>query len=99
MKEENEALVNEQIQYWAEEYKRFFDMDADDVGLSESEQIPPDEMHQYVDNYRRWFEGESDKCQLKQKLAKLKKVRDGWGLNVDLINKMISYIESKLSQP
>ena len=98
MSDETGSAVDEQIKKWAEEYERLFGSSEDDVTLSDEDQIPPDEMRQYIDNYRRWFCEEVDKSQLKQKLAKLKKVREGWTLNTDHLDKIISYIENILAQ-
>jgi len=97
MCKENESAVDEQIQKWAEEYKRLFCSLEGGVNLSANEQIPPDEMRRYVDNYKKWFDPEISSEEKNTNMVKLKKVQEGWRLNADLMDKMAKIIESQLA--
>ena len=95
MNQKNENDLDEQIRQWAEEYKRIFGSASDGVSLSEGDLIPPDEMRRYVDNYRKSFEVASSKDELELKLDKLTRIRNGWQLTVDCLDKIITYIENQ----
>ena len=97
MNEEDEVVIDEQINLWAENYKRLFDSLDDDVVLSADEQIPPDEMGRYIKNYKKWFGAEISIEEKNKNMMKLKKVQEGWKLNASLIEEMAKLIESQLA--
>ena len=97
MSTEHEVVFEEQLKQWVNSYARIFESVSDNVILADDEQIPPEEMRRYVENYKNWFEVESPAEEQKLKLEKLKKITKGWLLNVECLDKIIAYIENKLS--
>ena len=97
MSKEDEGAFEEQLRHWVDSYERIFGSAPDNVMLSDDEQIPSDEMRRYIANYKKWFEEEPSVEEMKLKLAKLKKIKNGWRLNTECLDKIIAYIESRLS--
>ncbi len=100
MSNENEDAIDQQIRQWAEDYERLFESDSvgDDVPLSDDELIPLDEMRGYVDKYVKLFGDEDSVEEQKRKLARLKKIREGWKLHHKLLDLLIEVREKQLSQ-
>ena len=99
MIDEDEAVIEQRIRQWAEDYERLFGSGAsgDDVTISEDDLIPLEEMRVYVDKYVKLFGDEDTIEEQKRKLARLKVIREGWKLNQELLDELIEVREKQLS--
>ena len=99
MLDEDEAVIDQRIRQWADDYERLFgsDTSSDGTTLSKDDLIPLEEMRGYVDKYVKLFGDEDSIDEQKLKLARLKKIRDGWKLHHRLLNELIEVREKRLS--
>ena len=96
MIQDEESVFDEQIRQWVGDYKRLFESSENDVSLSEDEQVPAEEMRRYIENYKKWFCAEVTIEEQRRNLAKLKKVHEGWKLNLGITDKFSKFVEKRL---
>lgn len=92
------STVGEQIAQWAKDYARLFEEANDGIAVTDEEQIPPKEMDRYIEKYKNLLESEGCIDEEKRKLAKLKKINEGWQLNSKLVSGFVECMEHKLSK-